>query len=390
MSVLIVLILTLIFLNLVAVGGLLLGLIRGSEMDFINNYSGTIIIEPLEEENYIQFPDEIIDFTQSIPGYVAHSPRIVTGAKLEVGYKEKKVGSEVSNVSTNLLGLDPEMEDETTRLSTSLIEGRWLEPGDRDAIVLGSVPAGRGASFSIGESLEEVYIGDKVLVTIEGRKREYRVVGIIESKPALLNLRAYITLDELQDILGHSDPRLSEISVKTSNPMQVNEVKQYYVDAGYDEYNNISTFGDALGSAITDINDTFSLIGNVIGAIGLLVGAITIFILTFINAVSKRRFIGILKAGGVTSSSIVISYVLQGLFYSVVSVSIGLVFLYGFLIPYFDANPIDFPFSDGIIYVTDEYVFVRVFVLLAVSVVSGYIPARLITKENTLNAILGR
>lgn len=390
-SVLIVMILTLIFLNLVAVGGLLLGLIRGSEVDFINNYSGTLIIEPLEEEKYIQFPYEIIEFTKSVPGYVAHSARIVSGGKLESGYKEKRVGSEVSNVSASITGLDPEAEDGTTNLSKFIREGRWLEPGDRDAIVLGSVPAGRGASFSIGESLEDVYVGDKILATFDNsRRREYTVVGIVEAKPALLNLKAYVTKEELADILGHTDERLSEISIKTDDPMRVSQVKKYFLDAGYDEYNSISTFSDALGSSITDINDTFSLIGNVIGGIGLMVGGITIFILTFVNAVSKRRFIGILKASGVTSSSVVISYVLQGLFYSIVASILGSLFLYGFLVPYFNANPIDFPFSDGIIYVTDDYVIARIVVLLTVSVVSGYVPARLITKQNTLNAILGR
>lgn len=390
-SVLIVAILTLIFLNLVAVGGLLLGLIKGSELDFVDNYSGTILIEPLVDENFIQFPNDVIDFTQSIPGYISHTTRIVSGANLEIGYKDKKLGGEASNVGANITGLDPENEDITTDLSDLIIEGRWLEPADRDAIVLGSIVAGRGPSISIGEALEDVHVGDKVRVSYNnGSRREYEVVGIVHAKPALLNLKAYVTRDELQDILGHSELKPNEIAIRFKNPLQANTVKQFYVDAGFDNFNTINTFADALGSVISDVNDTFTLIGNVIGAIGLLVGGITIFILTFVNAVSKRRFIGILRASGLTSTSVIISYVIQGLFYSLIGTAIGLAFVYGFLVPYFNANPIDFPFSDGIIYVTDDYVAARVVVLLVVSVLSGWVPARLITRENILNAILGR
>ena len=64
--------------------------------------------------------------------------------------------------------------------------------------------------------------------------------------------------------------------------------------------------------------------------------------------------------------------------------------LYGFLMPFVDAHPINFPFSDGIIYAPMSGTFLRVIVLLVTTVIAGYIPARLIVKRNTLDAILGR
>jgi len=110
----------------------------------------------------------------------------------------------------------------------------------------------------------------------------------------------------------------------------------------------------------------------------------------FVNAVTRRKYIGILQGIGIETKSIEISYILQALFYAICGIIIGLVLLYGFMRPYFDANPIDFPFSDGILYVEPAGVSIRVAVLLMATIVAGFIPARLVTRGNILDSILGR
>ncbi|MBD3328792.1 FtsX-like permease family protein [Candidatus Peregrinibacteria bacterium] len=175
------------------------------------------------------------------------------------------------------------------------------------------------------------------------------------------------------------------------NPLvEATAFKDYYIKAGYTKENTVEIWSEAIGTAVDDVNDTMQALGDIIGGIGLMVGGITIFILIFVNAVSKRRFIGILKASGINTGSIILSYVFQGLWYTMIAIGIGLIILYGFLVPYIDRNPIDFPFADGILYVPWDYVFARLLVLVVVSMVSGFVPAYLIARENTLNAILGR
>ncbi len=390
-TVLIMIIMTLIFLNLVALGGLLLGLIQGAQIAYIKDMAGAVVIEPATDKQYTQRTDEVIDFTKSLPGYIAYSPRLITGAKLETDYKERKVGTQGQSVSASITGLDPILEGETTALPQRVIEGRFLRPNDRDKIVLGSILAGRGNIMVIGEALKDVYVGDKILATFgNGVRREYEVVGILKSKVNLFNLQAFISLPEMRDVIGITDGRLSQIAVKTDNPLSAPDFKKFYVDAGYDKYNVIKSWDEVLGSFMNDINNSFNLIADIVGGIGLVVGGITIFILIFVTAVSKRRYIGVLKASGITPASIVISYVLQGVTYTVVAVVIGCILLYGFLIPYYNKNPVIFPFADGIIYVTEPYLVARIIVIVAMAVFSGFVPAYMIAKENTLDSILGR
>ena len=110
----------------------------------------------------------------------------------------------------------------------------------------------------------------------------------------------------------------------------------------------------------------------------------------FINAITRRKYIGILKGIGINGRVIEFSYVFQSIFYAVIGSGIGLAVVYGFLVPFFAAHPIDFPFSDGILVAPVDQTFFRVGLLVFSTLVAGYIPAWMIIRKNTLDSILGR
>jgi ABC-type antimicrobial peptide transport system permease subunit len=133
-----------------------------------------------------------------------------------------------------------------------------------------------------------------------------------------------------------------------------------------------------------------NLLGTFIGSIGIVVASITIFIIIFINALSRRRQIGILKGIGINRGAIEIAYVLQAAFYALLGSGLGVLLTYGFLIGYFEQNPIKFPFSDGILVAPPGETFIRFSVLFVVTIIAGFLPAWMIVRKNTLDSILGR
>ena len=71
-------------------------------------------------------------------------------------------------------------------------------------------------------------------------------------------------------------------------------------------------------------------------------------------------------------------------------VVLGMIIVFAFLKPYIAAHPINFPFSDGILVATFSGTMIRAAILLIATVVAGYIPAKIVIRGNTLDAILGR
>jgi putative ABC transport system permease protein len=132
------------------------------------------------------------------------------------------------------------------------------------------------------------------------------------------------------------------------------------------------------------------MLGTAFSSIGLVVASITIFIVVFINAITRRKFIGILKGIGIDGHAIEISYIFQSIFYALCGSGIGLLIVYGFLVPFITAHPIDFPFSDGILVAPMGQTLFRVLLLVVSTLIAGFIPAWMIIRKNTLDSILGR
>jgi ABC-type antimicrobial peptide transport system permease subunit len=167
---------------------------------------------------------------------------------------------------------------------------------------------------------------------------------------------------------------------------------KYYLQTNLDgnQAIKIQTADEAVPGSSADITKTFKLLGNLVGVIALIVGAITIFIVIFINAITRRKYIGILKGIGISASAIEVSYIIQSLFYALSGVLVASLFLLGFLKPYLEIHPLVLPIAEGRLAVTTGDIFSRGVILIITSLISGFIPARLVTRQNTLDSILGK
>jgi len=389
---LIIFVMTLTFLNLVVVSGILVGLIEGAVQANKEFYTSDILISTLEKKSYIEQSPRVLNIVNSMPEVSAVSARYLSSGRVEAGYKTASKEEDIDSANAPFAGINPIAENDLTGISRFVIDGEYLTSEDYDQILLGSYllteyfPV-ETASFP---TLDNVGVGDKVRITIGNIQREMTVKGIIKSKVDELSYRVYFVDNQFRDLIGRNDYNVGEISVRLKFGTDPNTFKKALLRSGVGEYARVQTFEDAQPKFLQDIKDTFALLGNLISSVGLVVASITIFIVIFINAITRRKFIGILKGVGISGRTIEASYVFQSFFYAACGSLIGLAILYGFLEPFIKTHPINFPFSDGILVAPMSGTLIKILILMVTTIIAGYIPARMIVRKNTLDSILGR
>lgn len=385
-------VMVLTFLNLVVVSGILVGLIQGSVEAARTQYTSDVIISTLPDKAYIENSPNIIALLRSLPEVESLSSRFLEGVTLEANYKTRRETDKPNIAGANVIGINPEAEDIVTGLANSIKEGSYLSSGDFDQVIIGQYLLRQYLPFdSPGfPALDNVEVGTKIRLKLGEVTREVTVKGILVSKVDEITRNVYMVDNQLRNIIGRSDGNVDQIVIKLKPDTDPIAVREALKLRGVDDYAKVQTYADAQPQFLKDIITTFSMLGNVFSSIGLIVSSVTIFIVIFINAITRRKFIGILKGIGINGQAIEISYIFQSIFYAICGSVIGLSILYGFLSPFIAAHPINFPFSDGILVAPLDTTLFRVGLLVVSTLIAGYIPARMIVRRNTLDSILGR
>ncbi|MCK5122571.1 MAG: ABC transporter permease [Candidatus Pacebacteria bacterium] len=384
---LMIFILSLAFVNLVFVASILNGITTTINKQIINNSVAHIVIDPQEEptrNKYIVHTKELRQQIESLPGVVATVAHYKMVATLT--YDKNKDG-EFKYGTWEIIGVDPEKEPLVTGISNHIIAGRYLEGRGSGDIILGSDIAGDYGAMEEFRSLGGVKVGEKVKLNFgNGTARKYTVQGISKVRFALIDNIAYITAKEAKTILQIPDDRASQILVKidkTGNEdWYIEKIKEMAPNLKVRKWTEYT-------SVAGDLTKSFDLISAIISLIGLSVAAVTIFILIYVNAINKRRQIGILKAIGIKENTIIISYILQALFYAIFGIILGLIIIFYFVEPYFINHPLSFPVGDITLTIKGFQVLQGVFGLLLAAFIAGLIPAWRAAKENILKAIWG-
>jgi ABC-type lipoprotein release transport system permease subunit len=392
-TLLIIFVMMLTFLNLIAVSGILVGLIEGAERAVRAESLGDLILSEKDGEDHILQTDAIVRELDAFPEIQTYSVRFKGGGVLEANYKERrdlKAERDIANISVT--GIDPAKEDAMSGLSKSVVAGEYLNPNEEGYILLGALYTKEYASNfgDIFETVSGVGPGDTVRLTSGNISKEFIIKGLVQSKVDEVSLNSYIPEREFRRIFGRIDRNADQIVVRMVPGESEAALKVALAATGMSDKVKIQTYDEGKPKFITDIKNTFNILGTFIGSVGLIVASITIFIIIFINAVSRRQQIGILKGIGIERRVIEIAYVLQAAFYALIGSALGALVTYGFLIGYFDRNPIKFPFSDGILVAPVEATVIKFVILFVITLLAGFIPAWMIVRQNTLNSILGR
>jgi putative ABC transport system permease protein len=283
-----VLIIGLVFVMLVFQPALLAGIIQVENNQIVDYMYGNIAIEPKEHHLYIEDVSYLTEKINRIPGVVASSPRYVTAATFT--YHDTTLGKTLTSVN-------PSDEAQVLTIPDKMITGEYLSDGDRDQIVIGELLAGhKDTSLDKLKSLGGVQVGDTIDVTFSnGVVRTYHVRGIFETQSTTVDQTGFITTKEMESVMGLSD-KASIVLVKLSATGNENNFRTTMLSYGIQE--PIKTSSEEGAGFVGDINTSFSLINTIMIVFSLVIGAIVIFIVIFINTVNKRKLIAIMKAIG--------------------------------------------------------------------------------------------
>lgn len=411
-TLLIIAIMTLTFLSLVVIPGILVGLTEGSFEQNREHFTGDLYLTTLPDQEKIVNTQDIVQVLETIPEVEHYSVRYSIGSTIEAGYIVRDdYTKEPENLSINAYAIDPEDEEATTNISRFLVEGEMLSDSESGYVIIGSTLLAKYSNFAdLFEPLVNVEVGKPVKLTLQGdalqglerdqalsnpntrsgQTSEFIVKGILDSKVGELSSAIFITEQDYRRISGERSLQANEIAIKHDGSVTDQQFKNIALSYGFDRYAKVRTSTESIPKFLSDVQQTFGLLGNLIGAIGIVVSSITIFIVIYINALTRRKFIGILKGIGISEVAIEIAYLFQALFYALIGIGCGVLLVYGVLVPFFQANPIDFPFSDGILVARVPATLARAGVLMLVTMIAGFLPARLIVRKNTLDSILQR
>lgn len=384
MMILLIFILSLSFINMMFISGILNGLSSLIPRAFIDQISAHITINPQEKPQIKQFiPNQTLLRSQisTIPGIIATTRRYNLAGSLAF---DKDKSGQYRSLSSSIMGIDPVQDSKVMGISKLTKYGSFLSDSDTDQILLSSALAG-GYGVLAPSDLGGVVVGDKIQVTYaNGIMRTYTVKGIYADNMGIYE--NFISTREAESILGTYD-NASQILVKVDLNK---EPIEGYTDKIKTMAPNLKlqTYKVALGSFGAFL-DALNLIALIVSIISVAVSAVTIFVLIYVNALNKKRQIGILKAIGIKQKIIVYSYTIQSLFYTTVGLGIGSMLVFGVLYPLFLKYPIDVDFGKISLEFTLVGVLAGILSFSLTGILAGFIPSRIVAKQDILKAIWG-
>jgi putative ABC transport system permease protein len=372
--------LILVYLNLVFTPSLLAGAVQKINDKTRNTISSDIVFQASGEIPLIYPAQEFVSYIESLDGVEAVCARNSLGA--EIRHVNERF-------TTAVYAIDPVKDSHVFGISEAVIEGEYLEPGDIGQIFLGVQVAGadREDLELYSSSLKTVHAGSKVTVDyVNGVEKEYTVKGVFFTEFVQGDIRAYVTEDDYRTTVpSQLQNTATGVYVKLEKGADRSQVVQQVMQVapGLLKY---QTWEDALG-ALRSMTRSFDQIIVILRTTALIVAAITIFIVTYVDLVNKRRQIGIERAIGITSTSIVLSYVIRAAVYAAFGIlAAALIFRY-VVVPIEGQHPFHFPFGNVMLAVDVHELTTSAFILCGVAIVSAFVPAWQTVRTKIIDAI---
>jgi putative ABC transport system permease protein len=366
------------FINLIFISSLFTGIIDGTNKQIINTMTGNIYMTPKDGNDYISNIAKVLEELRNLDGIKGVSAQNQIPARL----KYKAITG-----SWQILAINPDNEKEVTNISQKMITGSYLDKDDEDQIILGRQIAGGEGVESNAFSFKDAQVGDQVNLVFDGVSEDFNIKGIFYTKFIESDKRAFITEKSFKKLMPQVKDKATTIVIKTDENKNEQDVISLIKSKNFES--NVYTWQEVAG-LMKSVSESFLSINILMSFVGVLIAAVTIFIVIYVDIVNKRKQIGILRAIGIRPYIIISSYVILAAIYSVIGVILGTAIFFLIITPYFRAHPFVLPICDAVLVLSKADYIARAEAIMWVSVFSGLIPAAIITRTKMLDAILGK
>jgi ABC-type lipoprotein release transport system permease subunit len=241
------------------------------------------------------------------PNVIAAARRIQTG-----GLVSNREGA----FSMSIIGIEPEAEAPVSLIAEHIVDGRYLESTDEDAILIG-----RGLADALA-----IQVGDRVTMVgsdihKQNRQRTMTVIGIYDiGIPSMEKGTSYISLTEAQNLFnlrGQSTEvqiTLKRVGLESAVVAALAPSLPGYEVESWEK--NYPELGNAVGRK-NIVMDIFSVVIVMIAGIGILN-------LLLMAIYERTREIGLLGAMGLKPRQIATTFILEGTLIGVVGLIAGI------------------------------------------------------------------
>jgi putative ABC transport system permease protein len=203
---------------------------------------------------------------------------------------------------------------DTKLLNPTLTEGRWLLPQDANAVVINT---------DVIRDETDIKVGDTITLRINSEDKEYKVVGIVRS--VLAGAMAYINYPYYAAYAAHDAGQASVLAIVLDDPTQQDRVAQDLETAFKAADHDVSTIRTTQ-QATRSLSEQFSIILVFLFVMAALVAGVSAMGLSgamSMNVLERAREIGVMRAVGASDFSVLMVFLIEGIFIGVVSWATG-------------------------------------------------------------------
>lgn len=372
-----ILLMAVAFINLIFVSALFNGIVEGSNQQIKSTLTGNVYMAPKEGQTNINAKDKLLSDVKRIDGVQEVTSGFQVPARIEKGSRSG---------TWPVIAIDPASYAKVIDISGHMYQGKYLDSNDEDSIILGREIAGGDGVVMDSTSLKRAKVGDKVKLVFDNTEKTFIVKGIFYTKFTESDARAFITEKSFSSLMPTMANKATTINIKTLGTDEskvLTKVQQHFLKI------DAFLWSEAAG-LMKSVSSSFTSIDVLMTTVGVIIAAITIFIVIYVDIINRRKQIGILRAIGIGPNILISYYIILALVYATLGILLGSFIFYAVLVPYFQVHPFVLPITDAVLNLKWTEYIIRLEIVTWVAVVSGLVPAAIVTRSKMIDEILGK